>query len=294
MGNKNQDNKSAYSLSIPPIEDENNDFYLHYVQSDENEHQSLNSSFTQIPMLEDQNHINNILKDNKTENDYLGKKHGQNDTIKEDLFSNDSKNLNTKNIRSGRKPKNGAKKNKQFHDKNSKDNILRIIQVHYISFIINLINDILDKLGLEEKFFDIDYQFKSNITKKNISILKKLNIGNILCQKISTKYKIIFKKDNEKNKSIFQEVTKKSIVIKNLLGENYLKLFREVYYKNKRVINLSTYGLNYDITLSKKVETFEDIFKKKHIKKNVNNAIKKKFNKVVVKKFLPNYIFQCD
>ena len=80
--------------------------------------------------------------------------------------------------------------------------------------------------------------------------------------------------------------------IKKILEENYLKLFENIYYKNKKIINLINYGLNTNIILSNKVETFKDLLKKK----NVNNdaAYKKELNQVVLKYFLPNLIFLCE
>jgi hypothetical protein len=46
---------------------------------------------------------------------------------------------------------------KKNHDRFSDDNILRKIQVHYLSFIISFINDILKSLGFKEKFLNLNY-----------------------------------------------------------------------------------------------------------------------------------------
>ena len=40
----------------------------------------------------------------------------------------------------------------RYHNKNETDNILRKIQVHYLSFIESYLNDILDNFGYGERF----------------------------------------------------------------------------------------------------------------------------------------------
>ena len=57
----------------------------------------------------------------------------------------------------------GNKNKLKYHDKNSSDNLLRKIQVHYISFIISFINEILKNLDYNKRFFKLDYKFKFNI-----------------------------------------------------------------------------------------------------------------------------------
>ena len=59
----------------------------------------------------------------------------------------------------------------KYHDINSTDNIQRKIQVHYLSFIISFLNDILKKLKYKQKFFKLWIQTKC---KKRIrGIFKK-------------------------------------------------------------------------------------------------------------------------
>ena len=181
----------------------------------------------------------------------------------------------------GRKPEFLKIKRKKIHDKYSEDNIIRKIICHSSNFIRNFINEILHNLGFKQQFFDIDYKIKINKSKKTINELKTYSIGDILRQKISPKY-IKNSKDEEKNLKIFNEVTQNNI-IKKILEENYLKLFENIYYKNKKIINLINYGLNTNIILSNKVKTFEDLLKKK------NDAVyKKKLNQVVLKIFCQN------
>ena len=63
--------------------------------------------------------------------------------------------------------------NKKFHDKKSSDNILRKIQVHYLSFIIDFLNNILRILKYDRQFLELDYNFKKDVNRKHINKLKK-------------------------------------------------------------------------------------------------------------------------
>ena len=71
-----------------------------------------------------------------------------------------------------RKEKNSEDLNSspKIHDKHSMDNLLRKIQVHYLSFIISYINDILKNLNYNEQFLKIDYNYKKTINKEKIKV----------------------------------------------------------------------------------------------------------------------------
>lgn len=288
MGNNNEQNILINSFSYLAYKEEGNISFLYPFESSK-----INSNLSPPSELE------NSDEEVTDKNDYLitSSMKINFSSFQNDMIKNEDQNnkiyFNIKKNISGRKPKIENKKRKKYHDKYSSDNMIRFIQVHYLTFIRNYVNEILYILGFEQKFFDINYKCKRNVTKKAIEKLKASNIGDILCQKISPKYKDQAK-DEEKNLKIFNEVTKNSTV-KNILEENYLQLFKDVYYKNKRNINLSNYGLNINIKLSNNIKTYEDLLKKKHINNSVNNEIyKKKLNKIVVKHFLPNSIFLCD
>ena len=195
-------------------------------------------------------------------------------------------NIKRYNIR-GRKV--STKKKVNFHDKNTSDNIFRTLVVHYMNFILDYVNEILKKFGFRVKFYDIDYKDKSNISHKRINFLKNSNIGEILCTKISSKYRKLIKSNDKLNESIFKEVTQNNI-IKNILNEEYLYLFKEVYLKNKREINLIRYGYNCSINLPEKIETFENLLHKKNI--GLNCVYEKKLRNIIAKYF--NIIFFSD
>ena len=172
------------------------------------------------------------------------------------------------------------RENDRIHNKFSTDNLLRKLQVHYISFIILFVNDILKHLNYEERFFKIDYNFKKNINKKFIESLKSKNIGEIVCTQISDKYK---KKDKNSNQIIYDKI-KEDKVINNILSENYLKLFKNIYYKNNNRISLKEYGLDKDIILSKKVKLFKDLIKDNEASKEYQENI----NECALQNFLEN------
>ena len=69
-----------------------------------------------------------------------------------------------------------------------------------------------------------------------------------------------------------------------MLSETYIDLFRNIYYKSERNINLKKYGLDKIIELPKyKVQMFSDLiekFNKKEDQKYIerlNDYVKKKF-----------------
>ena len=152
-----------------------------------------------------------------------------------------------------------------IHSKYTSDNLLRKVQTHYMTFIIDYSNTILKKYGYWEKedfFVNISYDFKKNVNKDNINLLKKSSIGYVLCQNISSKFKTM---GNDKNIKIFKKVTENDI-IKHLLSENYLKLFKDVYHKNKRIISFNI-GDYFDIIDLTNTKMFEDLLKKKRNEK---------------------------
>ena len=159
------------------------------------------------------------------------------------------------------KQKRGRKKkctNKKIHDKYTIDNVLRKLQVNYLTFIVSYINEILEILGYKEKFFNLDYSIKKDINKKNVRFLNKQNIGEIICIQKSHKYKI----NKESNTNIYEKIKQKNDkVLTKIFSENYAELFWKIYYQNCKTINLKEYGLEKEICLSQKVKMFEDLLK---------------------------------
>ena len=105
------------------------------------------------------------------------------------------------------------RKNKKTHDKSSTDNLLRKIQVHYMSFIISFINAILKELGYNQRFLKINYEFKKNVNKDFFESLKDKNLSYIIKNEISDKYKTTKK---NMNYIIYEEI-KNNQILNNIL-----------------------------------------------------------------------------
>ena len=134
------------------------------------------------------------------------------------------------------------------------DNIIIKNQAHYMNFIPEYNNCILKGFGIKRKFKKIDYFFKKNPKFENFEELKGKTLGDILQLRISRKYK---KTNKNHNKNLYDEI-KDLPVIKNILKENYMIFFKEVYYKSERKINLKKYGSDKILTLSEDIKTFQD------------------------------------
>ena len=130
----------------------------------------------------------------------------------------------------------------------------------------------------------VDYEIKKVISKKHFSSLKKKNIGEILCQKISPK----FRTHNEQINFITYNQVKNNKIVNDFLSQNYLKLFKEVYFKNKRYINEK--GLFFQ--LSEKVKTFEDLLNKKKKAYDDMNDYQKKVNNVIQNNYLTYFVIK--
>lgn len=167
-----------------------------------------------------------------------------------------------KNSKKGRK----KKSNKEVyynspHDKYTTDNITIKLQIHYISFIIGLVNIILKELKCHEKnFFKIKYNYKNKVSRKNIEILKTLSIGDLLCKEISSKY--LEEKQNH-NIKLYNEI-KDDQRISGLLSYKYFDLFnvytdmqKDIFFSFGKIkINLKDYS----------IKTYKDL-----VNKNLND-----------------------
>ena len=198
------------------------------------------------------------------------------------LCSIESKNEERQLIKSGRKRRRQLENGEKIHDRYSTDNILRRIQVHYMTFIINIVNELLNYLGYKYKFIDIDYNIKKAINKKQFYAIKKLNIAQIICQTSSPKFK---NHSKQKNNNIYEKV-KGDEKVNQFLSKTFMELFKDVYLKDKRYIN--EYGLIFP--LSEKVKTYKKKKKKKKEKDEINEY-KKKVDEVIQIYYLN--MFKC-
>ena len=212
------------------------------------------------------------------------------------------------NIKKEEIKKNEIKKKKKKtvykkHDKMEKDNIVRKIQVHYCNFLINFINEVTQKIIIDESyktknaeeiihmkdclFNNIDYKFKSNIKKNFMEEVENMKIKEIIspskefCKlhNITNKNEQIMEKIELKNKSILNKI----------LNQKYLFYFTEIYSKNKRNLELKEENECINLVLSNKTKMFYDLVIKNSDDKNYISKMKR----VVMQNFTkPKYMFK--
>ena len=165
--------------------------------------------------------------------------------------------------------------NKKIHSALDDDNILRKIQVHYISFITNFINDIIRvfiKTRIVPYFKNIDYKLKKIVNHKYFQNLKSLKIADILQMTPSPKMK---NHDSSVNKNIYSKVCNLCPFMINFLDIDFIKFFKEYYFNSNK--NFTVNGKI--IPLSEKTKNFDDLIKK-------NYAYKEKIKFIALNCFL--------
>ena len=176
--------------------------------------------------------------------------------------------------RRGRKPKNETS-SKRVHDAFDYDNILRKIQVHYLTFIISLTNDLIESFcpnNKDLKFKNLSYDLKKIVNHSYVEKLKENKIGDILKFKASSKNRR-FK--NDINEHIYQQVCILFPFMNNYFNMNYLELFKQYYFKSNKIINFEGKIIN----LSKKTRVFSDLLKK-------NKKAAEKIQQIAINNFI--------
>ncbi len=143
------------------------------------------------------------------------------------------------------------------------DNILRKIQVHFLTFLVSFTNDYINALfpNMDKKnllyFRHIDYKLKKTINHNSIEKIKKLKIGEILQRDASPKNKTC---GSNINKIIYNKLCEKCPNLKyNYFNKIFKEFFIEYYYnKNERFILIN--GVK--VILSNKTNTFNDLIQK--------------------------------
>lgn len=174
---------------------------------------------------------------------------------------------------------NEVKKPIKTRRKYQKDLILMKVQGHYMTFIIKVINEILDFFNYNKKdrFKDIEHSIKKRIQKENFETLKKKKLYEIITNKVTKKNQNDKSYNEYFNMNLYKYVEKDE-VIKNFLNENYLNLFRNIYYEGERNLNLKEYGKDVIITLSEKIQMYNDIEKEdKDYINSLNKYVKKNY-----------------
>ena len=175
------------------------------------------------------------------------------------------------------------------HNKFAKDNIKRKIQVNYLKFLVNFINQIIQLLLGESantddiKFYRLDYKFAKDISKNTFNKIKKKTIGEIFKDNASSKYK-----NNKKlNVQVYNKVTRKNKIIKEILDKPYLYFFY-IYYSGQKTINLSDYGFDLDKTIDLSSETgfCKDLITKNNDTDTLERIYRTKILECIKKHFL--------
>jgi hypothetical protein len=173
---------------------------------------------------------------------------------------------------------------KRTHNKYSLDNILRFLQTYGINFIQEFINLVLKKLGINENFYKIEYAFKRDMNNDSFSKFRNYTLGDILRSKISPKFRT---KDKYSNYITYNKL-KNEPVISNLLQENYLKFFNEIFCKNDRIISLKQYGANITIEIPDHVNMYIDLEKQNKIDYEYIQNLKECINKYYKSNYISN------
>jgi hypothetical protein len=160
--------------------------------------------------------------------------------------------------RRGRKTDPERKAAMKIHEKTDIDNIITVVQIDFINFIVDAINLLLLNHGIKDQFIRISHKVKKNVKISNFENLKTKKLSDILLLQISPKFRS-YEKDHNKR---LLEAVKDMEEIKDILNENYLKFFQEVYYKSERIINIngktiSLFGKNLKM-YKNKIAEFED------------------------------------
>ena len=165
----------------------------------------------------------------------------------------------------GRKSQKETKKEK--HSSSRYDNIISKIQIHFLNFIIFLLNDCIFSYFKNKKlkFKKFIYSFKSRATNKHLQNLKNSTVYDLLNKvSISEKYK---KYKENINQKILEELNKITFFQK-IFEIKFLNLFF-IYY-NKKQICEEIFLFDRKIFLSKQTKTFYDLLQKnKKLEKDI-------------------------
>ena len=175
---------------------------------------------------------------------------------------------------------NSYKPKRKIHSKTDDDNVLIKIQVHFLTFLINITNDLIEPYFQAKKknifFRQINYDDKKTITLEHISQLKRSSIKDILQMKISPKCRNYGEDYNKKNYNyILEKINNDKDLewINNFFNLNYLELFEKYYYTYNKRNNF--YFQDKKINFSKKTKTFYNLLEKNKNDQEIQECFKK-------------------
>ena len=152
---------------------------------------------------------------------------------------------------------------KKKHTASDDDNVLRKIQVNFISFIINFSNDVIsyfvDDIDNKLQFQNIDYEIKKIVNVTFVKNLKSQPIKEILKYKISPKIK---KKQEDENEKILDIISKEYPSVNEFFEKKYLDLFKEYYCNENNIFKVN--GKIIPLSNKTKKKTYSFLIKKNH------------------------------
>ena len=176
------------------------------------------------------------------------------------ISNNDKKYLVKKRGRPIKTP--GKKSRKNPHDRKCPCNIRTRLTIAYFSFLIQFINSIIELILCEDNDVNDINQYKlkkinhsKNISKKLIKNLKKQKIKQIVSYEISSEN--INDKKNE-NEEKYQKIIGKNKILETIFNQYYMEFFQNIFYQNKREVNLKKYGINKKLFLNSNVVLYKD------------------------------------
>ena len=176
--------------------------------------------------------------------------------------------------RRGRNRSNNS--NIKEHTSKDIDNLLRKINVHFLTFVVNFFNDILKTENIPFFLKQIDTNIKITVNFESFSKLKNSTIGDILKKDISDKYK---KYEKSENKEIVEKIENEYQWLSELFNMKYLDLFK--HYFNKEA-PLEKFKFNEkEFILSTKTKSFYYLLTKKK-----NCDLKKELVDTAINNFL--------
>jgi hypothetical protein len=189
--------------------------------------------------------------------------------VEKDMGRGFSESANSSDSNENRKigKKRGRKNDKEEiqHSKFKNDCKMAKIQRNYITFLVRFLNLIMNLLLNDKDYFfcDIDGDYKSNINQKNRASLNQKTIKEIILEApISGKIK---KKDISHNKTICHRLEEEGQkILLKILDQKFLFFFENIYYANLKKYDLSPFGLELEVDLTKdeKIKTFKDLLNK--------------------------------
>ena len=183
------------------------------------------------------------------------------------------------------KKRNKTPKYNRIHLSQAQDNIFIKIHVHYLSFIISFLNDLLRIYDYKYKLLNLSYDFKKKINKELFEKMKKQTLGDIICEEITKKNN----KDSKYNINIYN-IIKKNEDLHRILSDNYINVFKKFYLKSNKIISLKEYKIDKVISLSNRVKMFKDLLLKNK-GKNINNNYLRNISLCIKQKFVNNLLF---